>query len=405
MHELGRRGSRPEGSARPNCYNHCAAQGDVFGAQGYVLSPFRQAIVTVIIPTWRRADLLRVCLQSLAEQREQRFRTVVVSNAAGEQATAATRDFAATHDCRLIEFAENRGFATAVNAGLAAADTELLAVLNDDVRLDADWLTTMTGWMEAHPETGFCAGAIYSGDGLRIDNLGDALARGAAAWRLGHGAAAEQLGSDSPRRLLAASWTALMLRRSVMERVGNLDEQFVSYLEDMDFALRCVRANVQGALLPQAVCWHQGSASSGGPGARFVFRQMTRNRKLLLAKAIPREMRAECRPEINIASWLWLAMAVRQGKLGAWLAGQTDYWRALPRAMRGRLEWDAEALARLRQWLQDGEAAIYADQCSGQRGRPDAFWRYYFALAGKPGGVSAQSAQAEAISESSTRHS
>ena len=101
----------------------------------------------------------------------------------------------------------------------------------------------------------------------------------------------------------------MVLRSSVLETVGKLDEQFVSYLEDINFAVRCVRAGVSGTLLPAAQCWHQGSASTGGAGSSFSFRQMTRNRKLLLAKAIPAEVKDDCRPEIKIADWLWLAMA------------------------------------------------------------------------------------------------
>jgi GT2 family glycosyltransferase len=361
-----------------------------------------QAIVTIIIPCWRRSDLLRLCLESVAAQTERRFRVLVISNGGGEPVAAVAREFAG---CELIELAENQGFAAGVNAGLDAAGTEYIAVLNDDVRLDPDWLAVLTGWLDEHPETGFCAGAIYSDDGERVDNLGDALSTGGAAWRLGHGLPASAVVDPLPRPLLAASWTAVVLRRGTIEAVGKLDEQFISYLEDVDFAVRCVRAGVQGTLLPKVSSRHHGSASSGGEHSAYAFRQLTRNRKLLLAKTLPQELKLDYGTERSIAGKLWLGMAFRQGKVSAWLAGQLDYWAILPRAWRERLKWDAESMARLKQWLRDGDAAIYADQFGAQRPAPDRFWRLYFALAGKPSAAPAQPGSSGQISQSSARHS
>lgn len=368
------------------------------------------AVVSIVIPAWRRADLLRECLHSLAEQSERRFRVLVVSNGGGEAVAAAVEAFADSLNCQLISLPENRGFAAGVNAGLAECRTPYVAVLNDDVRLHPEWLRTLVEWLEAHPETAFCAGMILNGDGSQVDNLGDAVARSGAAWRLGHGlpaaavgatsaaqttAQAGQLGAPSPvsqtaadaeqpRPLLAASWTALLLRRSLLDTVGLLDETFVSYLEDVDFAVRCLHANARGMLLPAAVCWHQGSASSGGPASAAVFRQMTRNQRLLRAKDFPYAVRSSYRIENNSAFWTWLGMAIRQGHLLAWLAGQLSFLWVLPSAHRRRLRWDEEGEARLRKWLTAGQAAIYADQFSSSRTAPDRYWRVYFALVGKP---------------------
>ena len=361
-----------------------------------------QAVVTIVIPTWRRPELLRACLQSLAAQSEQRFRVVVVSNGGGADVESVVGEFARELECRLISFPVNRGFAAGVNAGLERAETKYVAVLNDDVRLDPDWLRVLLDWLEAHPETSFCTGTIFSDDGSRVDNLGDAVARSGAAWRLGFGTPSDAPRDENPRPLLAASWTAILLRRNVFDAVGKLDERFISYLEDVDFAIRCVQKKISGYLIPGARCRHHGGASSNRKSAD-VFRQMSRNQGLLLEKNFPAELRYLYRSHIRKASWLWLAMALRQGQFLAWAQGKASCLRALPAVRKDRLRWDAEGRQRLMRWLEAGEAAIYADQFGAHRAAPDSYWRRYFAAQNhvpyKPGA----SGDSRQISESPAR--
>ena len=82
--------------------------------------------VSVIIPTWKRADLLRQCLESLRRQRFADFEIIIVSNRAGDRAMVLAEEFG----CRLMSFAENRGFAAAINSGIAVSRAPLVALLN-----------------------------------------------------------------------------------------------------------------------------------------------------------------------------------------------------------------------------------------------------------------------------------
>ena len=57
--------------------------------------------------------------------------------------------------------------------------------------------------------------------------------------------------------------TAALFHRSLFDRVGFLDERFESYLEDVDFGIRCSLQGLSGIYVPEAVCWHGGSATRG----------------------------------------------------------------------------------------------------------------------------------------------
>ncbi|MBI2818908.1 MAG: glycosyltransferase [Acidobacteria bacterium] len=331
--------------------------------------------VSVIIPTWKRGDLLRKCLESLRWQTFTDFKVVMVSNEAGEWADELAREFG----CELVRFSENRGFAAAVNAGIAASESPYLMVLNDDAELHPAWLEQTVLLLEEQPEFSFCCGKIYKSDGRTIDDVGNAISMGGGAWRLGHGRA-DAPEFDGPRPLFAVTMTAAIFRRAVFEKIGSLDENFISYLEDMDYSIRLWRAGLRGMYLPQAVARHHGGASLEGDDARERFRLMTRNQLVLLAKHYPAALWFRLGVHIKWAQILWFAMAVRRGLLGAYLAGVWQYICLFPRIIRKRATWSEAERRAFVEWLRESEWAIYEDIFERPRTEQDTYWRMYFAL-------------------------
>lgn len=331
--------------------------------------------VSVIIPTWQRGDLLRRCLDSLRRQTFSDFAIVLVSNGAGKW----VEQLAAEFSCEVRSFPDNRGFAAAVNAGIAVAQSRYVALLNDDAELGPAWLERMTGLLDERPEISFCCGKIYQAGAVSLDNVGDAISMGGSAWRLGFGR--KDSGEfDCARPLIAVSGTAALFRRQLFDELGGLDPNFFSYLEDLDFSLRAARAGFQGLYLPQATAQHHGGATLGGADSPIVFRLLTRNQLLLLVKHYPWPLLFRLAPRIAWAQLLWALMAVRKGRTKAYLAGMAQFLGMLPKTIRKRPAWrSGEWRARL-SWLRESEAAIYADISTRERSSQDAFWRLYFLL-------------------------
>lgn len=343
--------------------------------------------IAVVIPTWRRDDLLKNCLQSLDRQTFTDFRTVVVSNAASEQAAR----MAEAAGCAVIRLPSNRGFAAAVNAGISHAQSPYVLVLNDDVELDPRWLERTVSFLNERLEIFYCCGKIYQAGGLLFDNAGDALSLGGSAWRLGYGRPGSGLNDSGdfslPRPVWAVSGTATLFRRTVFDKIGRFDEDFFAYLEDMDFSLRAARAGFQGFYLPEATCRHQGSATLGGPDSATVIRRLTQNQLLLLAKQFPKGALLRLAPRIVWAQILWAALAIRKRRFGAYLAGLAGFLRLLPSAIRRRTPWRTEEAQVFLARLRASEREIYADVTAADRPERDTFWKLYFALfppRGKP---------------------
>jgi GT2 family glycosyltransferase len=347
--------------------------------------------VTVIIPTWKRGDLLRKCLESLRAQKLSDFEIIIVSNGAGDWAQELAREFA----CMLVRFVDNRGFAAAVNAGIETRESPYVMVLNDDAELNPDWLEKAVATLEEHPDISFCSGKIYKSDGHVIDDAGDALSMGGGAWRLGHGRA-DAPEFDRPRLLFAVSLTAGLFRRSVFEKIGLLDENFISYLEDMDFSIRSWRAGLRGVYLPAAVARHHGGASLNGGNSRERFRLMTRNQLALLAKNYPAALWLRLALRIKWAQMLWFGMALRQRMVVPYLTGLWQFLGLLRRMPSARPRWSRDERRIFLDWLRDSERVIYEDISVRPRAEQDTYWRLYFALFRPPNPtVSAERAPAE----------
>jgi GT2 family glycosyltransferase len=270
----------------------------------------------------------------------------------------------------------NIGVSRAFNAGLKEAHGELVALLNNDVELAEDWLERLLSALE--PGAWFAAGKTLDwADPSRIDGAGDAICRGGAAWRLGHGRI------DGPeferqRKTYFPSATATVFRREFFERVGGFEEAFFAYLEDVEMGLRAASAGMPGVYEPGARAYHRGSATTGAWSAQMV-RWMTAHQLFLLAKHYPASLLLRYARPILAAQTLWGAMAFARGRGRAWMVGLIDGLRGW-RTMR-TANFRDEAAKRLAAALEAAEGEIVRVQrATGW----DGYWKWYCRLAWPP---------------------
>jgi GT2 family glycosyltransferase len=166
-------------------------------------------------------------------------------------------------------------------------------------------------------------------------------------------------------------FTAALLRRELFARVGFLDEDFESYLEDVEFGLRCALGGFSGVYVPDAIAYHAGSATLGA-WHRDTVRRIARNQLLLVAKHYPEKWIRRYGWPVVAAQALWGAVALRHGAGLAWLRGKLEGLRAF-RAMRHA----APDPGRLAEILEQSERELLELQ---QRTGFDLYWRLYFAL-------------------------
>lgn len=317
--------------------------------------------VTAVIPVWNGRGVLMKLLDSLEGQTVPVEEVLIVDNGSDDGAPEAARQRGA----RIIQLGRNMGFAHAVNRGVSECRSEHLAILNSDVELDPDWLRSLTA-----VRASFATGKILSfANPADIDGTFDLLCRGGCPWRAGQGK--RDTGLPAGGLIEMASFTAVLFERNAFLAAGPLDERFESYLEDVDFGLRCVARKIRGVYVPEAICRHHGSAALGRWHSDSV-RRIARNQVFLIAKYYPRALVRRWIWPILVAHLLWGALAIRHGAGFGWIRGK---WKAL----RQFREIRHEPICGLDGILERQEAAIYRMQ--KQMGM-DWYWRVYFGLTG-----------------------
>jgi GT2 family glycosyltransferase len=320
--------------------------------------------VSIVIPNWNGSALLAKLIADLQRQSYPIDRVIVVDNGSTDDSAQVTTGAGAS----LIELGVNTGFAHAVNRGIRNADAEWIAILNNDTSLEPDWLTHMMGKL-VNSTAWFATGKLLDAHRRdRIDGSFDAICRGACAWRCGHGRPDSPIWNE-PREIQFPPFTAAVFRAKVFERVGLLDEDFQSYLEDIDFGIRCAAAQLTGIYVPEAVAYHQGSATLGRWHPEIV-RKIARNQLLLIAKHYPPKwILRYCWP-IFVAQTLWGLLALRHGALPAYIAGKVEGLQQFSKA-RGKYQGDLPAI------LERSEKEIRElQQLTGF----DLYWKLYYAL-------------------------
>ncbi|OYW37586.1 MAG: hypothetical protein B7Z45_05430 [Azorhizobium sp. 12-66-6] len=202
-------------------------------------------LVSFVIPTRDRADLMGMALRSLiAHTAYRNFEIVIVDNGSVEPETFALFAEIQAAWPRTIVVRDDGGFnyPRICNAGVDVASGELICLLNNDIEVvDPGWLHEMVS-LAALPGTGIVGAKLLFPDRtLQHAGVIAGLFRYAAHW-FSHGAEdmAGHLGRLQARNNLSAvTGACLMISRACWDQIGPLDaERFAEDCNDIDLCLR-----------------------------------------------------------------------------------------------------------------------------------------------------------------------
>jgi GT2 family glycosyltransferase len=302
----------------------------------------RRSLTSVIIPNWNGAHHLPTCLNSLRAQTHPCVEVVVADNGSTDGSLELlARDYP---EARVLALDENRGFTGACNAGMRAARGAFVALLNNDTEADARWIAEVVAAFQRHPEAGLVASKMLlfdrrdtfhtAGDYYQVD--GTPGNRG--VWQQDEGQ------YDQEEYVFNACGGSAAYRRTMLDQIGLLDEDFFFSCEDLDLAWRAQLAGWKCIYAPRAVVYHKLKASGGGVVASF---HDGRNFIYLLTKDYPGDLwrahwRAILRAQLHVtveALRAWRGAAARarlRGQL-AGLLGVPKMLRKRPQVQRSRI--------------------------------------------------------------------
>lgn len=238
---------------------------------------------TIVIPNYNGMKYMEACLQSIYEGASAP-EVIVVDNGSKD----GSRELVIERfpQVRLICFHENKGFCTAVNTGIKAADTEYVLLLNNDTTVDREFVQRLEKAIDRRKDA-FSVGAklLSMKEPDIIDDAGDMYCALGWAYALGKGRGRELYHKE--REIFAACAGAAIYRRSVFESIGYFDENHFAYLEDIDIGYRAKLAGFRNYFAPDALVYHAGSSVSGSRYNEFKVRLSSRNSIYLIYKNMP----------------------------------------------------------------------------------------------------------------------
>jgi GT2 family glycosyltransferase len=237
----------------------------------------------IVIVNYRTAGLVLDCLASLAAQMDTvpGTRVLIADSASGDDSLPRLREALAERGwgrwASLLPLETNRGFAAgndaAIRCALADRDQpQYVLLLNPDTVVHPMALLTLVEFMDRHPRAGIAGPRVEFADGtpqssaFRFPTILSEF-EGTAKLGLCTRLLSRWVVAPPPRtQEHAADWVsacAVVIRREVFEQIGDLDENYFMYYEEVDFCLRAAAAGWERWYVPSARVVHLVGQASG----------------------------------------------------------------------------------------------------------------------------------------------
>ena len=227
-------------------------------------------LVSIIIPNKDEKETLEKCLESIKKNTlYDNYEIIIIENNSSEQQTFDYYKTLEGNDrIKVVTYEGDFNYSRINNYGAKFAAGEYLLLLNNDTQvITMNWMENMLMYAQ-RPEVGAVGAKLYYGD-LTIQHAGIVIGLGAhrtaghTHYKINH----DNLGYMGrlcyAQNVSAVTGACLMVRKSLYEELGGLDESFKVALNDVDFCLRLREQGYLNVFTPFAELYHYESASRG----------------------------------------------------------------------------------------------------------------------------------------------
>ena len=218
--------------------------------------------LSIVIVSWNVKEKLKDNLRALYESKGVDFEVFVVDNNSADGTVEMVKNFYPR--VKLITNRENLGFAKANNQAIKLSSGKYVLLLNPDMRVFDDTLSSMFSWMNAH-EHAWVAGCRLLDESARIikhvrrfPELADQLAIVLKIPHIFPAVLGKYLRNDFNYSISASVDSIrggfFMVRQEVIKKIGMLDERFFLWFEEVDYCRRVKEAGGQVWYMPTAEC-------------------------------------------------------------------------------------------------------------------------------------------------------
>lgn len=231
--------------------------------------PFELPLISIIIPTKDKVELLRACIQSVLQATSYRpFEILIIDNSSIQRRTAEyLGEIVQNPNVRVLAYPEAYNFSAINNFAVRHARGEYICLLNNDTEvIEGAWLTEMMR-QAVRPVVGAVGAKLLYEDGT-IQHAGVVVGIGEAAGHAHRFQPDTEVGyfgqAHVTQFVSAVTAACLVVDKRKYLAVGGLDEEaFPVAFNDVDFCLKLERAGWRNVYVPHAVLLHHESVSRG----------------------------------------------------------------------------------------------------------------------------------------------
>lgn len=238
--------------------------------------------LSIVIVNYNVKYILEQCLHSVfaAIQNIEAEVFVVDNNSVDGSCTMITEKFPWVH---LIENKENVGFSKANNQAIRISKGEYILLLNPDTVVEEDTFTKTIAFMDEHPQGGGLGVAMIDGKGKFLPESKRGLPTLSVSfykmfgfhkvfphskrfnyYYLGH------LSNNEVHEIEILSGAFMLMRKSVLDKIGLLDEEYFMYGEDIDLSYRIIKAGYKNYYYPHTTIIHYKGESTKKASFKYV---------------------------------------------------------------------------------------------------------------------------------------
>ncbi|RJQ33017.1 MAG: glycosyltransferase [Actinobacteria bacterium] len=222
--------------------------------------------VSIILVNYNGIKHLPTCLNSLKEldYPKEKVEVVVVDNDSTDGSVELlAKDFP---EVKVVSNKENKGFAPAVNQGAKVATGSHIALLNNDMKVEKDWLTELAKPLISDSELACTGSKVLDWEGKKIDFVLGMMNFEGRGFQIDFEKPLRKNEYNEPRYMLFVNGGSMLVNRDVFLKVGGFDEDYFAFYEDVDFGWRLWLAGYKVLFVPTSVAYHRHHGTSSKIG-------------------------------------------------------------------------------------------------------------------------------------------
>ncbi|MBX4196768.1 glycosyltransferase family 2 protein [Candidatus Pacearchaeota archaeon] len=241
----------------------------------------KEPLVGIAIVNWNKKDMTANCLKSLKKTTYKNYKVVLVDNGSTDGSVEFLKKV--NPGIHIIKLKKNYGYTEGINVGwkyvLKSMKADYVCVMdNDIITVQPQWLTLIINELEKDPKNGLGSGKHTFPDGrlqTPYEGADDSYKPDTGKYNF-------------IKEVDAFVGPAMVIRRTVAEKIGYYDENFFYGPNDLDYCYRAKKAGFKMIYNGKSHSVHIGSATGvTGSAKDFLYRQQSEGMMIFYFRYAP----------------------------------------------------------------------------------------------------------------------